>query len=126
MKVFIWGILEGGLTSCERLKKYNLGDGNYPFCSVKETTLHMLWFYQITQDIWCKYRSKLYAFIVANSWKEGIIGLGIPLDKIFSMIIVNMIISYHILKTRCKVLFEEGFLVNVVETISDIISMFLL
>ena len=86
----------------------------------------MLWFYQITQDIWCKARSKLYAFIVANSWKEGLIGLGILVDKIFSMIIVNMIIFYHILKTRCKVLFEEEFLVNVVETISDIISMFLL
>jgi ABC-type Co2+ transport system permease subunit len=63
---------------------------------------------------------------VDNSRKKGIIGLGIPLDNIFSMIIVNMIISYHIFKTRCKVLFEEGFLVNVVETISDIISMFLL
>ena len=86
----------------------------------------MLWFYQITQDIWCKSRSKLYAFIVANSWKEGIIGLGIPVDKIFSMIIVNMITSYHILKTRCKVLFEEAFLVIVVEIVSDIISMLLL
>ena len=97
-----------------------------PICSVKETTLHMLWFYQITQDIWCKAGSKLYAFIVANSWKEGLIDLGILVDKIFIMIIVNMIISYHILKTRCKVLFEEGFLVNVVETVSDIIFMFLL
>ena len=86
----------------------------------------MLWFYQITQDIWCKARSNSYAFIVANSWKEGHIGLGIPVDNIFSIIIVNMIISYHILKTRCKFLFEEWFLVNVVETVSDIISMFLL
>ena len=55
---------------------------------------------------------------MANSWKEELIGLGIPVYKRLSMILFNKIVSYHIWKTWCKVLFEEGFLVNVVETVS--------
>ena len=101
-----------------KTQKVELRVWSLSFFFFKETILHILWFYHITQDIWCQAIEKVYAFLVANSWKEELIGLGIHVYKRLSMIRFNKIISYQIWKTRCKVLFEEGFLVNVVETVS--------